>query len=94
MSRLELTFGLLVLAQAAHSLEEYLGRLWERFNGIGHPLWSLRQGGYTPGLATATSVLYNARCKYGPLRVHGPARLITTALPAAPETLCEMPNSR
>ena len=104
------TFGLLILAQAAHSFEEYAGRLWESFpparfvsglvsddlrlgflvgnvvlvtfgvwcylwpvsrgwrsarafalgwalvelvNGVGHPLWSLRQGGYTPGVATA-----------------------------------------
>jgi hypothetical protein len=104
------TFGLLILAQAAHSMEEYAGRLWESFpparfvsglvsgdlrlgflalnvalvtfgvwcylwpvsrrwrsaravalgwavveliNGVGHPLWTLRQGGYTPGVATA-----------------------------------------
>jgi hypothetical protein len=104
------SFAALVLAQAAHSVEEYLGRLWESFpparfvtslvssnlelgfiilnvsivafglwcilwpvrrgwpsaislmwiwaaietiNGIGHPLWSLRQGGYTPGVITA-----------------------------------------
>lgn len=103
-------FGALVLAQAAHSVEEYLGRLWETFpparlltglvsedlrlgflvinvsfvafgiwcwawpvrrrwrsavglawlwvgielvNGVGHPLWSLAEGGYTPGVATA-----------------------------------------
>jgi hypothetical protein len=101
---------MLVLAQAAHSIEEYVGRLWESFpparfltglistdpkrgfllinatlvafgawcffwpvrrdwpsaayfaafwiviqliNGVGHPLWSVRQGGYTPGVATA-----------------------------------------
>lgn len=25
----------------------------ELINGIGHPLWSLRAGGYTPGVATA-----------------------------------------
>jgi hypothetical protein len=107
-------FGMLILAQAAHSIEEYLGRLWESFpparaltslvsqdlergflglnillvgfgawcflwpvrkgwpsaaplawgwvvietiNGIGHPLWSLRQGGYTPGVATAPVLL-------------------------------------
>jgi hypothetical protein len=106
--------GMLILAQAAHSIEEYLGRLWESFpparaltslvsqdlergflglnillvgfgawcflwpvrkgwpsaaplawgwvaietiNGIGHPLWSLRQGGYTPGVATAPVLL-------------------------------------
>jgi hypothetical protein len=109
-----MTFGLLILAQAAHSIEEYAGRLWESFpparfvsglvsddlrlgflalnvalvtfgvwcylwpvsrrwrnartvalgwalvelvNGIGHPLWSLRQGGYTPGVATAPLLL-------------------------------------
>ena len=103
-------FGALVLAQAAHSVEEYLGRLWETFpparlltglvsedlrlgflvinvsfvafglwcwiwpvrrqwgiavglawlwvvielvNGIGHPVWSLAEGGYTPGVVTA-----------------------------------------
>jgi hypothetical protein len=104
----------LVLAQAGHSIEEYIGHLWESFpparfltglvssnlehgfvlinvsifafglwcfiwpmcrgwpvaiplawlwvvieiiNGIGHPLWSLREGGYTPGLATAPALL-------------------------------------
>jgi hypothetical protein len=104
------TFGLLILAQTAHSIEEYAGRLWEslppaRFvsglfsndlrlgfllanvlivtfgvwcylwpvsrrwrsarafalgwavvelvNGMVHSLWSLRQGGYAPGVATA-----------------------------------------
>lgn len=104
----------MILAQAAHSLEEYVGRLWESFpparfvsglvsadlergfivinvlvvafgvwcfawpvrhawpsaaafawawvaveliNGIGHPLWSLRVGGYTPGVATAVVLL-------------------------------------
>ena len=114
MKRYQLAFGLLMLAQAAHSLEEYFGRLWESFppayfltglvsqdrefgflvinaalvtfgtwcylvpvlrrwpsagaitlgwslveliNGVGHPLWSLRQGGYTPGLATAPILL-------------------------------------
>ena len=114
MNRVQLTFGLLVFAQAAHSLEEYFGRLWEDFppaylltglvsqdrefgflvinvglvtfgvwcylwpvsqrwrsalgiatgwaiielvNGVGHPLWSLRQAAYTPGLATAPIML-------------------------------------
>ncbi|HEY5547412.1 MAG TPA: HXXEE domain-containing protein [Gemmatimonadaceae bacterium] len=112
--RFQLTFGLLILAQAAHSIEEYVGRLWETFpparaltglvspdrefgflvinvglvtfgvwcflwpvsrrwraatgiatgwgiieliNGVGHPLWSLRQGGYTPGVVTASILL-------------------------------------
>ena len=37
-----------------------LAWLWavvEIVNGIGHPLWSLREGGYTPGLATAPVLL-------------------------------------
>ena len=108
------TFGLLILAQAAHSIEEYAGRLWESFpparfvsglvsddlrlgflvlnvalvtfgvwcylwpvsrrwrsarafalgwalieliNGVGHPLWALRQGAYAPGVATAPVLL-------------------------------------
>jgi hypothetical protein len=107
-------FGALIVAQAMHSVEEYLGRLWESFpparfvsglvsddlergfivanvvlvsfgvwcwlwpvrrgwriavplawawaiveivNGIGHPLWTLRQGGYTPGVASAPVLL-------------------------------------
>ena len=114
MTRIERAFGALVLAQAAHSTEEYVGRLWESFpparwvtglvsqdlergfvainvalvafgiwclvwpirrlwpsarwlawgwatieviNGTVHPLWSLRQGGYTPGVATAPFLL-------------------------------------
>jgi hypothetical protein len=112
--RFQLTFGALILVQAAHSIEEYVGHLWESFpltrfitglvssnpergfialnvlllafgawcflwpvrrgwpvavalgwfwaaleivNGIGHALWSLREGGYTPGLATAPVLL-------------------------------------
>lgn len=114
MSRLSLAFGALVLAQAAHSIEEYAGRLYDSFpparyltglvspdrrvgfivlnaalvgfgvwcffwpvrrgwttaggivafwvlleliNGLGHPLWSWWQGGYTPGVATAPLLL-------------------------------------
>jgi len=113
-ARFTIAFGALVLAQTAHSIEEYVGRLWESFpparfltglissnretgfivinialvvfgywcllwpvrrgwpaapalvwfwivveviNGIGHPLWSLRVGGYTPGVATAPVLL-------------------------------------
>ena len=103
-------FILLVVIQALHSIEEYLGRLWEVFppavwltglissdkhfaflviniglfvfgllswfllvkkdhylaqfiiwfwivieliNGVGHPVWSIMQGRYTPGVITA-----------------------------------------
>ena len=119
MSRFQLTFGALIVVQAAHSVEESLGHLWESFpparfvaglassnlehgfillnvllvafgawcffwpvrrgwplaiplawlwaaieiiNGIGHPLWSIREGGYTPGLATAPILLILALC--------------------------------
>ena len=114
MTRFGVAFGALVVTQAAHSLEEYLGRLWESFppaafltglvspnrelgfivintalvafglwclfwpvrrgwrsapafawfwivieiiNGVGHPAWSVRMGGYTPGVATAPILL-------------------------------------
>jgi hypothetical protein len=114
MARITASFGALVAAQAAHSVEEYIGRLWESFpparfftslissdpelgfivinitfvafgvwcvawpirlrrrsaaslawlwvviemiNGIGHPAWSVREGGYTPGLLTAPFLL-------------------------------------
>ncbi|MEX2180340.1 MAG: HXXEE domain-containing protein [Gemmatimonadaceae bacterium] len=38
------------------------GLMWfwiviQTINGIGHPLWSMRQGGYTPGVATAPLLL-------------------------------------
>lgn len=114
MTRSATTFLALIAVQAAHSIEEYLGRLWEVFsparfvtglilqdrrlgfivfnvaligfgfwcffgpvmrrwpsakafigfwiiieliNGIGHPLWSIQQRGYTPGLITAPVLL-------------------------------------
>ena len=112
MTRFQAAFGALVPAQAVHSVEEYVGRLWESFpparfltgligktssadswssrcrwwhsgsgafsdpcvwdrrpplpwvwvamdviNGIGHSRWTLRQGGYTPGVATAPVLL-------------------------------------
>jgi lysylphosphatidylglycerol synthetase-like protein (DUF2156 family) len=114
MSRFKATFGALVLAQTAHSVEEYVGQLWESFpparvltgaitsdrevgflvinvalvafgvwclawpvwrnwpsavplatawalleilNGAAHLAWSVRQGGYTPGVATAPVLL-------------------------------------
>jgi hypothetical protein len=115
LSRLQLTFAALILAQAVHSIEEILFRLWQSFpparfistavspadpergfivlntiivafgawcffwpvrrewavagtiawlwvivetiNGIVHPSWSVWQGGYTPGVATAPLLL-------------------------------------
>jgi hypothetical protein len=32
----------------------------ELVNGLGHSLWSLRQGGYTPGVGTAPLLLVGA----------------------------------
>ena len=115
--RFKLAFAALVLAQAAHSVEECIGRLWESYpparfvaglispdlernfvagnvlliafgiwcllwpvrrgwpsavylgwawviveaiNGIVHPLWTLHEGGYTPGVATAPLLLATA----------------------------------
>lgn len=114
MTRLEVSFFALVLTQAAHSVEEYVGRIYEVFpparavsglisqdlergfiifnvtlitfglwcfiwpvrghwpsaialawfwvvieliNGIGHPLWTLAEQMYTPGVATAPLLL-------------------------------------
>jgi hypothetical protein len=114
MTRFELSFSMLVAIQAAHSVEEYVGRLYDVFpparfvsglisgnlergfvifnvglllfglwcllwpvrrrwpsaiplvwfwvgieliNGIGHPLWSLIERSYTPGVATAPLLL-------------------------------------
>ena len=126
MSRVERSFLALVTAQAAHSIEEYVGRLYEVFpparfvsglvsqdlqrgflifnvalvafgfwcflwplrrhwgvapamawlwvgielvNGIGHPLWSLTQRAYTPGVATALLLLVLAVVLARQLRV-------------------------
>ena len=128
MSRVQITFGALLLAQAAHSIEEYFGRLWESFpparlltsvvssnlergfvilnvlllafgawcfvypvgrrwpmatslpwfwvaieiiNGIVHPVWSLYERSYTPGLATAPILLILAVCLAHQLRRAG-----------------------
>jgi hypothetical protein len=114
VTRFEVSFLALVLTQAAHSVEEYIGRLYEVFpparavsvlisqdlergylifnvalvtfglwcfiwpvrrhgpsaialawfwvvieliNGIGHPLWTLAEQKYTPGVATAPFLL-------------------------------------
>jgi hypothetical protein len=114
VTRFQATFVALVVAQAAHSIEEYFGHLYEVFpparfvsglisqnlrlgfiifnvllltfgvwcclwpvrrrtpslvvvtwfwivieliNGVGHPLWSMREMRYTPGLATAPVLL-------------------------------------
>jgi hypothetical protein len=114
VSRVQRAFAGLVLAQAAHSIEEYTFRLYNSFpparfvsglvstdrqigflainlalvafgvwclagpvrrrapsalplmwtwvaigivNGVGHPIWSIVNGGYTPGVATAPLLL-------------------------------------
>ena len=129
MSRLDLSFLALIAVQAAHSVEEYAGRLYEVFpparlisglfsrdlergflifnigllafgvwcfiwpvrrhwaaapvvawlwvgielvNGIGHPLWSLIQRSYTPGVATAPLLLVLALILARQLRTSSP----------------------
>jgi uncharacterized protein with HXXEE motif len=114
MARIKVAFSALIFTQLAHSIEEYVGRLWESFpparfltgmissdrelgfivlnsalvafglwcllfpvrkewpsaaafiwfwivletiNGVGHPVWTLRQDGYTPGVLTAPLLL-------------------------------------
>jgi hypothetical protein len=114
MTPFSVTFAALIAVQTLHSIEEYIGRLWETFppayvltgaistdrergflvinialvafgvwcliwpvrqrwpsatgvawfwvgiqalNGIVHPIWSVRQGGYTPGVLTAPVLL-------------------------------------
>jgi Protein of unknown function with HXXEE motif len=128
MTRFQTAFLALVVAQAAHSTEEYLGRLYDVFaparfvsglisqdrelgflifnaalvlfglwcffwpvrrnwpvasslawlwiaiellNGVGHPLWSLRQRRYTPGLVTAILLLILALYLWRQLRTLG-----------------------
>ena len=143
-NRLQTAFGWLVLAQAAHSVEEYVGRLWEGFpparyltglvsadrevgflviniglvafgvacyvwpvrrrwraatgliwfwvviqliNGIGHPLWTIRQGVYTPGVLTAPILLALALYLTYLLRAVAPAEVpphIGNAAPNGP----------
>jgi hypothetical protein len=130
MPRIRALFGGLVLTQAAHSIEEYAGRLWETFpparfvsglvssdleqgflilnvaliafggwcflwpvsrgwagsrrliagwaavealNGTVHLLWSLRQIGYMPGVATAPVLLALAIAIFANLRDGPPA---------------------
>jgi hypothetical protein len=48
----------------------------ELINGIGHPLWTLRQGGYTPGVATAPVLLVLAASLALQLRAAGDRRTI------------------
>jgi hypothetical protein len=58
--RTRLTFALLVAAQVWRG--RWPGAMWvwiaiELVNGVGHPLWSVVRGGYTPGVATAPILL-------------------------------------
>ena len=116
-NKTKITFLILVLLQGLHSVEEYIGKLWDVFppakyltnlfsenneigflianlgifiigilcwlllyskfestisiiiwifivieiiNGIGHPVWSTYQKGYTPGVITAPLLLVTA----------------------------------
>ncbi len=47
----------------------------ESLNGMGHPLWTLRERGYTPGLVTAPVLLVLAGSLAWQLKKHGAAKL-------------------
>jgi hypothetical protein len=56
-----------------------IGFIWfwtaiELINGVGHPLWSVLQGGYTPGVATAPILLVLAVYLVIQLRARGATR--------------------
>lgn len=135
MTRVQWTFLALIATQAAHSIEEYRGRLYDVFpparfvsglvsqdrelgfvvlnvaiaafglwcflwpvrkrwpsafvfmsgwtavelaNGIVHPSWSVLQGGYTPGVATAPLLFVIAVYLARQLRQTGPSVGVTT----------------
>jgi len=57
-----LAFGLWCVVAVRRSAPYAVGLMWiwiviELVNGIGHPLWSILQRGYTPGLLTAPLLL-------------------------------------
>jgi len=57
-----IAFGFLCVMAVRRSAPSAIGLMWiwiviELVNGIGHPLWSILQGGYTPGLLTAPVLL-------------------------------------
>jgi Protein of unknown function with HXXEE motif len=143
VTRFQLSFLALVATQTAHSVEEYVGRLYEVFpparavsglisqdlergfiifnvalvsfglwcfiwpvrgqwpsavavawfwvvielvNGIGHPLWTLAEGRYTPGVATAPVLLLIALCLARQL-----LRTATTGTPSPPNNRWRRP---
>lgn len=48
--------------------------LVEFVNGVGHPLWAVRQGSYTPGVATAPVLLVLAVTLLAQVRARSAAR--------------------
>ena len=74
MSRITVAFGALVFAQSAHSLEEYLGRLWESFppaafvTGL---ISSDRELGFL--VINGAIVAFGIWCLLGPVRKNWPS---------------------
>jgi hypothetical protein len=74
MSRLNTRFGALVVAQAAHSVEEYVGRLWETFPPARYVAGLVsqdREWGFI--VINATLVLFGVWCLVFPVRRDWPS---------------------
>ena len=74
MSRVSRAFGFLILTQAAHSVEEYLGRLWESFPParlVSAALSGDLERGFL--IANAALLAFGAWCWLGPVRNEWPS---------------------
>lgn len=74
MSRLDTRFGALVVAQAAHSIEEYVGRLWDTFPPARYLTGLVsqdREWGFI--VINVTLVLFGIWCLLFPVRRHWPS---------------------
>jgi uncharacterized membrane protein HdeD (DUF308 family) len=77
MARLDTRFGALVATQAAHSVEEYVGRLWESFpparflTGL---VSSDREWGFI--VINVTLVVFGIWCFLFPLRRRWPSAIV------------------
>jgi hypothetical protein len=69
MPRLQVAFAALVVAQAAHSIEEYLGRLWESFPPVAF-LTGLISSDHERGFVVINCALvaFGVWCLFWPVR--------------------------
>jgi hypothetical protein len=74
MSRAPAAFGALILTQAAHSVEEYVGRLWESFPParlVSAAISDNLETGFV--IANVTLVIFGLWCWLGPVRREWPS---------------------